>query len=85
MNIIYTIARYEKLSNENFLVAFNVKDGDSDSFYIECILPLSDISAKTTTEVCQLAYNNLKTKIDETLARLQQQKTSKIGYQFIPE
>ena len=67
MNIIYTIARYEKLSNENFLVAFNIKDGDSDSFYIECILPLSDISAKTTTEVCQLAFDNVKNKIEQII------------------
>lgn len=85
MNTTYTIARYEKLSDENFLVAFNVKDNDSDSFYIECLLPLSDISGKTTTEVCQLAYNNLKSKIEETLARMQLQKVSKVGYQFIPE
>lgn len=85
MNIVYTIARYEKLSNENFLVAFNVKDDGGDSFYIECLLPLSDISGKTTSEVCQLAYDNLKIKIEETLTRLQQQKASKVGYQFIPE
>lgn len=85
MNIIYTIARYEKLSNDSFLVAFNVQNSNENSFYIECLLPLSDTSGKTTTEVCQLAYNNLKIKIDETLARLQEQKVSKIGYQFIPE
>lgn len=85
MNITYTIARYDKLSNENFLVAFNVKDEDGDSFYIESPLLLSDISGKTPNEVCQLAYDSIKIKIEETLARMQEQKASKVGYQFIPE
>lgn len=85
MNIIYTIARYEKISNENFLVAFNIKDESGDSFYIESVILLSDISAKTPNEVCQLAYNNIKSKIEESLLRMQQQKSSKVGYQFIPE
>jgi hypothetical protein len=85
MNITYTIARYDKLNSDTFLVAFNVTNEDGDSFYIESPLNLSDISAKTTTEVCQLAYNNIKTKIEEVLTRLQAQKNSKIGYQFIPE
>jgi hypothetical protein len=85
MNIIYTIARYEKLNSDTFLVAFNVKDADGDSFYIESPLLLSNISGKTTNEVCQLAYNNIKNKIDEIILKMQQQKASKIGYQFIPE
>lgn len=85
MNIIYTIARYDKLSNETFLVAFNVKDQDGLSFYIESPLPLSEISGKTPNEICQLAYNNIKSKIDDTIARMQQEKSSKIGFQFIPE
>jgi hypothetical protein len=85
MNITYTIARYDKLNSDTFLVAFNVTNEDGDSFYIESPLNLSDTSAKTTTEVCQLAYNNIKTKIEEVLTRLQAQKNSKIGYQFIPE
>lgn len=85
MNIIYTIARYDKLSNETFLVAFNVKDQDGLSFYIESPLPLNEISGKTPNEICQLAYNNIKSKIDDTIARMQQEKSSKIGFQFIPE
>jgi hypothetical protein len=85
MNIIYTIARYELISDTTFLVAFNVKDESNSSFYIESILSLSEISGKTPTEICQLAYDNIKIKIEEILSRLQQQKTSKVGFQFIPE
>ena len=55
------------------------------SSLIESIVLLSDISAKTPNEVCQLAYNNIKSKIEESLLRMQQQKSSKVGYQFIPE
>ena len=43
MNIIYTIARYESISDTTFLVAFNVKDESNSSFYIESILSLSEI------------------------------------------
>jgi hypothetical protein len=85
MNITYTIARYDKLNSDVFLVAFNVTNEVGDSFYIESPLNLSDISAKTTVEVCQLAYDKIKPKIEEVLARLETQKNSKIGYQFIPE
>jgi hypothetical protein len=85
MNITYTIARYDKLNSDVFLVAFNVTNEAGDSFYIESPLDLSDISAKTTTEVCQLAYDKIKTKIENVLSRLEAQKISKIGYQFIPE
>jgi hypothetical protein len=85
MNIIYTIARYELISADTFLVAFNIKDESNSSFYIESPLSLSQTSGKTPTEICQLAYDNVKTKIEEILNRLQQQKTSKVGFQFIPE
>lgn len=85
MNITYTIARYDKLNSDIFLVAFNVTTDSGDSFYIESPLNLSDTSAKTANEVCQLAYDNIKIKIEEVLARLEVQKNSKVGYQFIPE
>jgi hypothetical protein len=85
MNIIYTIARYELINENTFLVAFNVKSESNSSFYIESPLALSETSGKTATEICQLAYNNIKTKIEEILNRLQQQKDCKVGFQFIPE
>ena len=85
MNITYTIARYDKLNSDTFLVAFNVTNDSGDSFYIESPLNLSDTSGKTANEVCQLAYDNIKIKIEEVLARLETQKNSKVGYQFIPE
>ena len=85
MNITYTIARYELINEDTFLVAFNVKSESNSSFYIESPLALSETSGKTPTEICQLAYNNIKTKIEEILNRLQQQKDCKVGFQFTPE
>lgn len=85
MNITYTIARYEFISQNIFLVAFNIKDEYGSFFYIESPLTLSDIAEKTPNEICQLAYNNIKIKIDEIILRIQQQKSCKVGYQFIPE
>jgi hypothetical protein len=85
MNITYTIARYELINDNTFLVAFNVKSESNSSFYIESPLTLSETSGKTPTEICQLAYDNIKIKIEEILNRLQQQKDCKVGFQFIPE
>jgi|LakMenEpi03Aug12_release.lakeMendotaPanAssembly.Ray.scaffolds.fasta_scaffold79292_6 hypothetical protein len=85
MNITYTIARYELINDNTFLVAFNVKSESNSSFYIESPLTLSETSGKTATEICQLAYDKIKTKIEEILNRLQQQKDCKVGFQFIPE
>ena len=85
MNITYTIARYELINDNTFLVAFNVKSESNSSFYIESPLTLSETSGKTAPEICQLAYDKIKTKIEEILNRLQQQKDCKVGFQFIPE
>jgi hypothetical protein len=85
MNTTYTIARYEQMNKEDFLVAFNVQIEDYQIFYIESVLPLSSISEKTSQQVCQLAYENIKTKIEEFSTRLQAEKNFKIGCQFIPD
>ena len=85
MNTTYTIARYEQVNNIEFLVAFNVKAQDVPVFYIESILPLSNISEKTSTEVCQLAFNDIKNKIDEIILRLKSENSLTVGSQFIPE
>lgn len=85
MNIIYTIARYEFIDKDRFLVGFNVKDDFENSAYVEHILSSSEISGKTTQEICQLAYSSLKNKIESLKQAFEQNNNSKIGYQFIPE
>lgn len=85
IDISYTIARYEQISKDVFLVAFNIKPQDLSTFYLESSLEISEISGKTPNEICQLAYNKLKSKIDEILIKLENEKLTIVGYQFIPE
>ena len=84
MNLNYTIARYEFIDKDRFLVAFNICDDHENGAYIETILQTSDISEKTKQEVCQLAYNNLKPKIEELKTKFAELQSSIIGYQFVP-
>ena len=84
MNITYKIARYEQINKEDFLVPFNVQIEDYEIFYIESILPLSSISEKTSQQVCQLAYENIKDKISIVVDRLKSQPQIKIGSEFKP-
>jgi len=84
MNLIYKIARYEQVNNEDFLVAFNVQADDCPPFYIESVLPLNSVNQKTSQEVCQLAYENIKDNILNTINRLKLQSSIQIGSEFIP-
>jgi hypothetical protein len=84
MNITYTIARYEQMDKEDFLVAFNVKAEDYGIFYIESVLPLSSINEKTSQQVCQLAYENIKTNVLNIIESLKSQSQIKIGSEFKP-
>ena len=84
MNITYKIARYEQINNEDFLIAFNVQAEDYEVFYIESILPLSSINEKTSQQICQLAYENIKDKISIIVDRLKSQSQIKIGSEFKP-
>ena len=84
MNITYTIARYERIDKYDFLVSFNVQIEDYEIFYIESILPLSSINEKTSQQVCQLAYENIKDKISIVVDRLKSQPQIKIGSEFKP-
>jgi hypothetical protein len=84
MNTTYKIARYEQVNNEDFLVAFNVQVDDCPIFYIESVLPLILINGKTSQEVCQLAYENIKDNISNIVNRLKLQSQIKIGSEFIP-
>lgn len=85
MNLTYTIARYEYLTDGRFLVAFNIKDNLENSAYVESELKSSDISGKSTQEVCQLAFNAIKDKIDQIKENFEVKHKSAVGYQFIPE
>lgn len=85
MNITYTIARYEQIQLNEFLVAFNIKDDNDNSAYVESRISSSEISSKTTQEICQLAYNNILDKIESIKADFEKNNVSKIGYQFVPE
>jgi len=85
MNIQYTIARYEKTSGY-FLVAFNVTNLDNnDSAYVESHLTMDEISEKTSQEICQLAFDKIKIKIDKIKNRFQTSEASFIGYKFLPD
>lgn len=84
MNITYTIARYEQMNKEDFLVAFNVQIEDYEIFYIESILPLSSINEKTSQQVCQLAYENIKINVLNIIESLKSQSQIKIGSEFKP-
>jgi hypothetical protein len=84
MNTTYKIARYEQVNNEDFLVAFNVQVDDCHTFYIESVLPLNLINGKTSQEVCQLAYENIKDNISNIVNRLKLQSQIKVGSEFIP-
>ena len=84
MNITYTIARYEQMDKEDFLVSFNVKAEDYEIFYIESVLPLSSINEKTSQQVCQLAYENIKINVLNIIENLKLQSQIKIGSEFKP-
>jgi len=47
-------------------------------------LQTSDICEKTKQEVCQLAYDNLKPKIEELKTKFLESQSSIVGYQFVP-
>jgi len=85
MNITYKIARYEQLDNVEFLVAFNVKIENYQIFYIESILPLSLINMKTPEEICQLAFTNIRPRIDELIFKLRSENSLVIGSEFVPK
>jgi hypothetical protein len=80
----YTIARYENVKNDQFLVGFNLTDDNENAAYVEAVLNKSDIAAKTQEEVCQLAYNSVKDKMDKIEADFEAKNESILGRIFVP-
>jgi len=80
----YTIARYESLKNDRFLVGFNLVDDNENSAYVEALLSSADIEGKTQEEVCQLAYEVAKDKIDVIKADFEAKNESILGRVFVP-
>ncbi len=85
MNISYTIARYEQLTPDTFLVAFNIKDDGDNSAYVESSLSSSEISGKTAQQICQLAYNSISGKVESIKQAFEKNNGMKVGFQFIPD
>jgi len=82
--MIYTIARYEDMGGDQFLVGFNLGDDNGNSAYVESVLQKSDISGKTQEEICQLAYDNVKTTIDNIKSDFESRQESVLGKVFVP-
>lgn len=82
--MIYTVARYESLDDNQFLVGFNLSDDNENSAYVESILDLSEINGKTQEEVCQLAYDAAQEQINKFKERFNQNSESVIGRVFVP-
>lgn len=79
----YTIAKYEALGN-NFVVGFNLSDDNENAAYIESVFSKSDTEGKTQEEVCQLAYELAKDKIDIIKADFEAKNESILGRIFVP-
>jgi hypothetical protein len=82
--MIYTIARYEDMGGDQFLVGFNLGDDNGNSAYVESVLQKSDISGKTQEEICQLAYDNVKTTINNIKSDFESRQESVLGKVFVP-
>lgn len=85
MNLKYTIARYEHLDKETFLIAFNIEDDNGNCSYIESKIPSSEVSGKNPKQICQLAYDNVRDQIQEIKRNFEQKNSLRIGYQFFPD
>lgn len=79
----YTIAKYETLGN-NFVVGFNLSDENANVAYVESVFPKSSTEGKTQEEVCQLAYEAAKDKIDVIKADFEAKNESILGRVFVP-
>lgn len=87
-NIEYTISRYEALPSNSpvaLVVSFLVKDlTTQNSGLMEISLPLSEVSGKTQSEVCSIAFAKLSSENNKFLDFFQKQRESIVGSIFIP-
>lgn len=87
-NIEYIIQRYETYPPENsdsFIVGFKILDKTNNkSAYAEGMVPLSEISGKTSNEICQMIYTKIKPQIDIVTNDLISKRNSLTGFTFIP-
>ena len=84
-NVTFIIARYERLENNNYVVAFNVKDSYENSTYIESVLTSDEVSGKTQNEICNAAYLKIKDKIDAIKLDFEKKNQFIVGSEFIPD
>jgi len=74
------------MQDGNFLVAFNLTDDFGNSAYIEALpLKSSEISGKSAQEICQMAYESIKDKINKIKDNFAKSYNLKVGYEFTPD
>lgn len=88
-NIEYKIQRYELYppdESTSFVVGFKISDNlnNNKSGYVEALIPLTEVSGKTSNEICQIAYIKIKPQIDIIVNDLISKRNQLIGYTFIP-
>lgn len=80
----YTIARYEQIKSNTFLIAFNICDENGNSAYVETEIPSSQVSSKSAQEICEIAHKQIQPKIEKIQQDFEKNNAVKIGYRFIP-
>lgn len=87
-DIEYKITRYELYPKENpSFIVVGILMTDLTTNNISCLedkIPLSQTHGKTHNEICQLAYENLKPQISGVLQYFSNQRTSVVGFTFVP-
>jgi len=87
-NIEYKIYKYELCPVQNpnsTIIGFLITDTSSGKYTnIECILLFSETNNLTEEEVCQMAFNKLKSQIDAIVSKFQSSNNSVVGKVFLP-
>lgn len=87
-NIEYKIYRHEIYPETNpqcTVVGFTIVDTTNEkTAVIEEIVPIAECNGKTPEEVCQIAFNKAKPRIDIIKADFQKNRESIIGKVFLP-
>lgn len=79
----YVIARYEDNGNSK-IVAFYVIIENGSKTYFESVIPMDQCHGKTDNEICCLAYEKMKHRIDELIQQIKTEAPTVIGAEFIP-